>query len=155
MESGFNTNIRHRDVVFHVQTEDSGRGNPHIITHLYYGGTILASEKRVYAEHVDAPDLATTVRKQMQDQHREMLKRLRRGEFNDTIIERLGPDIFQESGEPTQNPATLDAGAPGPPAPSPPPAAFGEGIVSEKPLDELVLDYLVENARKRRRPSKP
>jgi hypothetical protein len=29
--------------------------------------------------------------------------------------------------------------------------AFGDGIVSEKPLDEVVLDYLVENARKRKR----
>ena len=32
--------------------------------------------------------------------------------------------------------------------------AFGEGVVSEKPLDEVVLDYLVENARKRKRRSR-
>ena len=31
---------------------------------------------------------------------------------------------------------------------------FGERVVSEKPLDEVVLDYLVENARKRRRQPK-
>ena len=29
--------------------------------------------------------------------------------------------------------------------------SFGEGIVSEKPLDEVILNYLVENARKRKR----
>ena len=28
---------------------------------------------------------------------------------------------------------------------------FGDRAVSEKPLDEVVLDYLVENARKRKR----
>jgi hypothetical protein len=28
---------------------------------------------------------------------------------------------------------------------------FGDRVVSEKPLDEVVLDYLVENARKRKR----
>ena len=31
---------------------------------------------------------------------------------------------------------------------------FGDRVVSEKPLDEVVLDYLVENARKRKRSSK-
>ena len=28
---------------------------------------------------------------------------------------------------------------------------FGERVVSEKPLDEVVLEHLVENARKRKR----
>ena len=32
--------------------------------------------------------------------------------------------------------------------------AFGEGVVSQKPLDEVVLEYLVESARKRKRSSK-
>jgi hypothetical protein len=32
--------------------------------------------------------------------------------------------------------------------------AFGDSVVSQKPLDEVVLDYLVENARKRRRGSR-
>ena len=32
--------------------------------------------------------------------------------------------------------------------------AFGDGVVSQKPLDEVVLDFLVDNARKRKRPPK-
>ena len=32
--------------------------------------------------------------------------------------------------------------------------AFGDGVVSQKPLDEVVLDFLVDNARKRKRQSK-
>jgi len=32
--------------------------------------------------------------------------------------------------------------------------AFGKGVVSNKPLDEVVLDFLVENARKRKRSAK-
>ena len=44
MLSGFNTNIRHRGVLFHVQSEDSGRDPPHIITHLFHGGNILFSQ---------------------------------------------------------------------------------------------------------------
>ena len=45
MITGFNTNVRHGGRVFHVQTEDSGLAHPHVISHLYYGGTILGSEK--------------------------------------------------------------------------------------------------------------
>ena len=54
MQSGFNTNIRHRGVLFHVQTEDSGKANPHVITHLFHGGNIMASEKRDYSEQLAA-----------------------------------------------------------------------------------------------------
>jgi len=39
---GFNHNIKHKGRIFHVQTEDSGPKNPHIITHLFVGGNILA-----------------------------------------------------------------------------------------------------------------
>jgi len=51
-------------------------------------------------------------------------------------------------------PASEGAGAPRTettPAAAPEAArAFGEGIVSAKPLDEVILEYLVESARKRR-----
>ena len=46
------------------------------------------------------------------------------------------------------------------PEPTPPPEApaearsFGQGIVTEKPLDEVVLEYLVDAARKRKRPAR-
>jgi hypothetical protein len=32
--------------------------------------------------------------------------------------------------------------------------SFGQGIVTEKPLDEVVLEYLVDAARKRKRPGR-
>ena len=100
MLSGFNTNIRHRAVLFHVQTEDSGRGHPHIISHLYYGGTILASEKNGYAdllagEHDDA-EIEDGVKKRMQEQHKEILRSLRRGSFDEEIVVRLGDGIFPD-----------------------------------------------------------
>ena len=55
----------------------------------------------------------------------------------------------------TETPSPVAAA---PPAPADPPEAeagqaFGQGIVSEKPLDEVILNYLVENARKRKRPA--
>ena len=61
MLSGFNTNFRHRGVLFHVQTEDSGIENPHVITHLFHGGNILASQKREYSDQLGSGNLASVV----------------------------------------------------------------------------------------------
>ena len=162
MLPGFNTNVRHRGVLFHVQSEDSGRAHPHVITHLYHGGTILFSEKSSYADHVDAGDLPTRVRELMESQHRSVLERLRSGVFDPKIRERLGPVLddgdTRASTRPTATvPSDAVTAPPAPPAVAIPPSVpegplrpFGESVVSGRPLDEVILDYLVENARKRR-----
>ncbi len=173
MITGFNTNVPHAGRVFHVQTEDSGRAHPHLITHVYFGGTILASEKTSYADRLDAPDLARLVRGLMETQHKRMLARLERGELDPQIAARLdgaaaraetrpeGPPPAARP-EPPRGAATqprlAPSAAPAPPLPSaaPAPAAsarrsFGDGVVSEKSLDSLILDYLVDKARGSRR----
>jgi hypothetical protein len=163
MLPGFNTNVRHGGVLFHVQTEDSGKAHPHVITHLYHGGTILASEKSSYAEHVDAPDLASRVRGLMDAQHHAMLKRLAASELDEQIEQRLGPAVFSRD-EKSKTASTTARGStepertlrPAPRAaePEPPPAATtspGPATPPDRPLDELILDYLVEAARRRKR----
>ncbi len=158
MLTGFNTNIRHREVLFHVQSEDSGLAHPHIITHLYHGGTIIFSEKSSYASRVTEPNLEDVVRELMEGQHKAVLKRLRAGDFNDAIRERLGEVLAPSDadthakGKATDTDALAASGgktaseAPGEDASR----SFGEGIVSERPLDDVILGYLIENARKRR-----
>lgn len=199
MQLGFNTNFRYRDVVFHVQTEDSGRANPHVITHIFHGGNIIASLKSDYSALLAEQDLEAAVRKLMESQHKSMLKQLSRGEFDRAIGERLGPEVFRPAGgaapasgrsadSETGSAATdrtpgVERQRPGAPAgasssstplsPARPTAertvvnpptrettsglarVFGDRVISEKPLDEVVLDYLVENARKRKRQPKP
>ena len=59
--TGFNHNIKHKGKVYHVQTEDSGVNNPHIITHLFVGGNILASKKTSYADILNAENLAEVI----------------------------------------------------------------------------------------------
>jgi len=86
---GFNNNIKFRDQVFHVQTEDSGLDKPHIITHLFAdGGRIIKSHKRTYADAVDRPDVSTFVRALMKGQHLEMALMLREGAFDEIIAGR-------------------------------------------------------------------
>ena len=85
---GYNNNIRHKNRVFHVQTEDSGIRHPHIITHLFMdGGRILKSIKTSYAEYLGAEKMADTVRQMMKEQHKGMLIALRDGQFDQLLEE--------------------------------------------------------------------
>jgi hypothetical protein len=92
----------------------------------------------------------------METQHKAVLEGLKARAFDDLIRERLGDSVFDKPGD------SKGTTAPAPVTPAEPPAvasdpagqpgrSFGEGIVSEKPLDEVILNYLVENARKRKR----
>ncbi|MEO6394117.1 MAG: hypothetical protein ABIP75_19845 [Pyrinomonadaceae bacterium] len=48
MLTGFNTDIEHAGVTYHVQTEDKGLETPLILTLVYSGGAILASKRSPY-----------------------------------------------------------------------------------------------------------
>lgn len=81
---GYNTNVRHKGKLYHIQTEDSGIQHPHVITHLFAdGGRIIASRKTSYAEFLGSGDLKTTIKKLMQDQHKALLINLRDGGFDE------------------------------------------------------------------------
>jgi hypothetical protein len=147
MVVGFNHNFRYKGELFHVQTEDSGLKSPHIITLLYRGGTILASRKTSYADITKVDRLEQVVEDLMKEQHREMLRRLKGGEFDEIIAGR--------------RPAAAPAAAPANVAPVPPPPAMPEPKAETKPepepiadrgqrptvlepnLDEIILSYLL------------
>ena len=184
MITGFNTNVRYRGVLFHVQTEDSGRAHPHLISHVYSGGTIIASHKSEYADRLSSDDLDREVRQLMEVQHKAMIARLEQGDLDNAITERLGgaaavsgattrpeavaveptveaiaePEFDALATSATQpegmdpQPARARAGARSGRAAAPRPAGPKRAPFSEsdKPLDELVLEYLVEKARRPR-----
>ncbi len=83
---GYNNNVRHKNRVFHIQTEDSGVNHPHIITHLFMdGGRILKSVKKSYAEHVGADGMQEIVRVLMKEQHKAIFIALRDGQFDSLV----------------------------------------------------------------------
>jgi hypothetical protein len=83
MVVGYNHNVVYKGEVFHVQTEDSGIKNPHIITLLYRGGVILSSKKTSYADILQMNNVEPVVEELMKAQHKEMLRRLKSGEFDE------------------------------------------------------------------------
>jgi hypothetical protein len=188
MITGCNTNVLYRGKQFHVQTEDSGRANPHIISHVYHGGTIIASEKSSYGDRIDAEELDIKVRAKIELQHKAMLKRLTSGELDAVIDERLGGAVAAPKPSPPpvgEEPVAQSAAGAADPSSSSTagaetsgsvtsgvvtdpsidvdrPAAdtepifdeaatpgFGSSLDSEKPLDEVILEYLVDKARDR------
>jgi len=103
---GFNHNVNYRGTGFHVQTEDSGPKNPQLVTLLYYGGTIISSQKTVYADILKVDNLDQVIEDLAKEQHKGMLRRLTKGEFDQRIIE-FGIPLSPSSG-----------GAPEPPVPA-------------------------------------
>jgi hypothetical protein len=95
---GFNNNVKYKGKHYHVQTEDSGLNQPHVITHLFTdGGRIIKSHKRSYAAAVEREDVVVFVRTLMKGQHMEMVQALREGKF-DPIIDGQragGMEVFE------------------------------------------------------------
>ncbi len=128
MLGGFNTNIRYKGRTFHVQTEDSGHANPKIITLLYEGGTILTSKKSSYEDRVSAENLESVVKELMEEQHREMVQALKNGQLKDI----LGSGQSGKAPRPGGKRRSKQDRIP----------SFGEGIIGDQPLDELILAHL-------------
>ncbi|MBI1922158.1 MAG: hypothetical protein HYS23_13880 [Geobacter sp.] len=133
MVVGLNHNIRYRGEVFHIQTEDSGLANPQITTLLFIGGTIISSKKTSYADIVKIENVEKVVEELMKEQHKDMLRRLKAGEFDARIISMRTPQ------------------APAPPKPIEPPQ-FTETAPKTEPstvkpslheqsMDDIILSY--------------
>ncbi len=78
---GFNTDIKYRNEIFHIQTEEKGDNNPTIETLVYHNGEILLSRRISYGHLKELPDMRNRVKKMMKVQHDEVGTELRKGKF--------------------------------------------------------------------------
>lgn len=94
--TGFNTDVKYRGVVYHVQTEDKGEVNPLIETLIYKGGEILGSRRLPYAQLIQSREDEAAITKLMEDQHKAMILEVKRGKFDPggdkTVMEDLSLD---------------------------------------------------------------
>ena len=131
MITGFNTDIRHSDKVYHIQTEDKGLQNPYIESLVYVGGEILASKKTSYAEQVKGGGADEKwIAALMEQQHRTMIAAIKRGRFD-------------QPADPTRT-----AGG-NKPLPAVTATLEDEPVVAssdEKTLDQVIIDYLASEA---------
>ena len=156
MVGGFNHNFRYKGELYHVQTEDSGLSRSQIITLLYRGGTILASKKTSYADITKVENLGQVVEDLMKEQHKEMLRRLKAGEFDAVIAARdtaaAQPEKLpvespqpaaaektpvEDPAEPAISPAASEA------SPTATPETGGTESAPGTSLDDIILAYLI------------
>jgi hypothetical protein len=174
MITGYNTDVRHGEVVFHVQTEDKGTGNPYIESLVYVGGQVLASKRASYAELLAGGKDEKDIVALMDHQHRTMIAAIRHGKLDAKLASLSSgrqtgqfpvpttPDSPAPASRPpvTAPPAfvpppppltpavgALDAGATvarSAPAPAAPPSR--PTPMPERTLDQVILEYLTNEA---------
>jgi hypothetical protein len=158
MVVGFNHNVRYQGELYHVQTEDGGLKKPQIITHLYRAGSILSTRRVSYADITRVENLARVVEDLMKEQHKEMLRQLKNGDFDEVILERFGENSLPSASSPSVDESITPAASDSPPravevrrkpvaqgqqTPVPPEDKPPNAHSSEAPsLDDLVLAYL-------------
>jgi hypothetical protein len=132
--TGFNTDIKHNEKVYHVQTEDKGVGNPYIESLVYVGGEILASKKTSYAEQLKTGVDDKWIGGLMEQQHRTMIAAIKRGRFDQPAEPTKTGDVR------TPTPATLaqDVAVSA--------VLESEPADEDKTLDQVIIDYLAHEA---------
>jgi hypothetical protein len=81
--TGFNTDIEHDGVIYHVQTEDKGLDSPVILSLVYTGGTILASKRSPYEDLIAEGFSDEALAERLKRQHRLICAAIHSGRIND------------------------------------------------------------------------
>ena len=141
MITGYNTDVRHQDVVFHVQTEDKGTDNPFIESLVYVGGQVLAAKRAGYADLLAEGQGDRAIVELMERQHRTVIAAIKNGRF-DAKLESL-----LEARKATTGTAGIVGAAVAPPPPAPKvAAAVSAAPAPERTLDQVILEYLTNEA---------
>ena len=83
MITGFNTDIEHDGVTYHVQTEDKGLDSPIILSLVYVGGTILASKRAPYEDLIAEGFSDEVLAERLKRQHRLICAAINSGRIDD------------------------------------------------------------------------
>jgi hypothetical protein len=86
--TGFNTDVEHGGVVYHVQTEDKGLDSPIILSLVYSGGAILASKRAPYEDLLASGFSEAALAERLKRQHRLICAAIHAGRIDD--LKRMG-----------------------------------------------------------------
>ncbi len=131
MITGFNTDIEHDGVVYHVQTEDKGLDSPLILSLVYVGGTILASKRSPYEDLIAQGFSDEVLAERLKRQHRLICAAIHSGRINDLksmtgrrkeapiqvvqqVVEEIVPEVVPEEIVETFAPVEVEITAPAP-----------------------------------------
>ena len=83
MITGFNTDIPHEGVTYHVQTEDKGLDTPLILSLVYVGGAIIAAKRTPYQDLVAGGFDESVLAERLQRQHKLICAAIRAGRIEE------------------------------------------------------------------------
>ena len=109
MITGYNTDVEHDGVVYHVQTEDKGRDTPIILSLVYTGGQILVSKRAPYNDLLASDFSEATLAERLKRQHRLICAAINAGR-----IEELKRRASAESQQATSHASKAPIAASGP-----------------------------------------
>ncbi len=157
MITGYNTDVEHGGVVYHVQTEDKGLQTPIILSLVYVGGAILASKRAPYDDLITSGFDKQILAERLQRQHKLICAAVHAGRIED--LKRMGerdapPTAGKETTKPVGEPppASVEATTPvaeasrpvaaAPPPPEPQSASSAATVpyISDAPLDVRLID---------------
>ena len=130
MIAGYNTDVRHDDVVFHVQTEDKGASNPFIESLVYVGGQVLAAKRASYANMLSDNQGKEPIVELMERQHRTMIAAIQQGRFDAKLAALFGDRPPRRA----RNGSEEDV------------LAATKVTEAERTLDQVILEYLSAEA---------
>jgi hypothetical protein len=81
--TGFNTDVEHDGIIYHVQTEDKGLKSPLILSLVYVGGTILASKRTPYDDLINDGFDENKLAERLQRQHKLICAAIHTGRIED------------------------------------------------------------------------
>jgi len=93
--TGFNTDIEHEGVTYHVQTEDKGLDTPIILSLVYVGGAILASKRAPYEDLIAQGFSDEVLAERLKRQHRLICAAINSGRIED--LKRMTPRVEEPS----------------------------------------------------------
>ena len=127
MITGYNTDVEHDGVVYHVQTEDKGLDSPLILSLVYSGGAILASKRSHYDDLIASGFSEEALAERLKRQHRLICAAIHTGRIEE--LKRMGQtgplSLSQTS---IKAPQTPEAEAPPPESQPPPDSAPSLGV---------------------------
>lgn len=144
MITGFNTDVEHNGVVYHVQTEDKGLKSPLILSLVYVGGTILASKRTPYDDLIADGFDENKLAERLQRQHKLICAAIHTGRIEDLKqqTEREASSRAKHP-EPEQKPEQKPEPKPEPPQAAPEDTAPKESapVKASPPEEALIFEF--------------
>jgi len=79
---GYNTDIEHNGLTFHVQTQDQGSSAQYVESIVYRSGKVLASRRTYYTNFLNSPTLSEKIKEIIEEQHEGILEDIAEGVFD-------------------------------------------------------------------------